>query len=118
MPIATPNLMPTPIYTPMQPLIQIPTILVHKFYTTSLVNKTCNTSASVKGSCTSGNNGVKWTYSFLHKSVVEVMEKGNQMLVDSIDYIADKRSKAQEVILEKQFDYLKKEKTKLSMRPK
>jgi hypothetical protein len=50
--------------------------------------------------------------------VVEVMEKGNQMLVDSIDYIADKRSKAQEVILEKQFDYLKKEKTKLSMRPK
>jgi hypothetical protein len=35
------------------------------------------------------------------------MERGSQMLVDSIDYTEDKRSKAQEVILEKQFDSFK-----------
>ncbi len=99
--------MPTPIHTPMQPLIQTPTILVHKSHTISLVNKIRNTSASAKGSCTSGNNGVNWAYSFLHKSVVEVMEKGSQMLMVSIDYTEDKRSKAQEVILEKKFDYFK-----------
>jgi hypothetical protein len=95
MPIAAFNLMPTPIHTPMQPLVQTPTILVHKSHTTSSVNRTCNTSVGAKGSCTSGNNGVKWTYSFLHKNVVEVMGKGSQMLVDSIDYTKDKRSKAQ-----------------------
>jgi hypothetical protein len=54
------------------------------------------------------NNGVKWAYSFLHKSVVEAMEKGSQMLVDSIDYTNNKHSKAQKVILDKQFNYLKK----------
>jgi len=33
--------------------------------------------------------------------------RSNQMLMDSIDYTEDKSSKAQEVILEKQFDYFK-----------
>jgi hypothetical protein len=95
MPIAALNLMHTPIHTPMQPLIQTPTILVHKSHTISSMNRTCNTSVGAKESCTSGNNGVKWTYSFLHKSVVEVMGKGSQMLVDSIDCTKNKRSKAQ-----------------------
>jgi hypothetical protein len=101
MPIVAPNLMPTPIHTPMQHLVQTPIIEVHKSHTTSLVNIIHNISVGAKGSCTSGNNGVKWAYSFLHKSVVEAMEKGSQMLVDSIDYTKDKRSKAQEVILNK-----------------
>jgi hypothetical protein len=53
MPIVAPNLIPTPIHTPMQPLVQTPTIEVHKSHTTSLVNRTRNISVGAKGSCTS-----------------------------------------------------------------
>jgi len=74
MPITAPNLMPTLIHTPMQPLVQTLTILVHKSHTTSLMNRTHNTSVGAKGFYTSGNNGVKWTYLFMHKSVVEVIK--------------------------------------------
>jgi len=36
-----------------------------------------------------------------------VTRKDNKMLVDSIDHTKNKHSKVQEVILEKQLDYLK-----------